>query len=264
MVYYKNMEFISADRTRDAEYNSELKEFNQQVQLYNQQLTKQRGEVREEGEQLKEEASSDANTSAIKQAGQHANSVKAGLETAKNLTKIGKPIKATEKIVKTGADGARILIKKGDIIGKETAQTLGKSAGKLGTGIGVIGDIGSIGLDIAEDVNKWDSMSTMDKIANVGDILGASADMVGTGLMAFGGPIGAAVGLGLKVIGDTAQVASGAEQTIAGYETASEKQGQIDEDTEKNVKDLGDDKQEIVGAPTLAGAGALAVGRKAQ
>jgi hypothetical protein len=258
------MEFMSADRTRDAEYSSQLRDYNQQVQLYNQSLTKQRGEVRDEGEQLKEEAGSDANTNAIKQAGQHANSIKQGVETAMNINKIGKPIKATEKIVKTAEDGSRILIKKGDIIGKETAQTLGKSAGKLATGLGIVGDVGSIGLDIAEDVNNWDKMSTMDKITNIADIGGAGFDMIGTGLMTFGGPVGAMVGLGMKGLGDLVQVGAGAEQTISSYEDASDKQDDIDKDTDKQVKDLGDDKTEQAGAPSLAGAGRLAVGRTAQ
>lgn len=255
---------MSADRTRDAEYSTQLRNYNQQVQLYNQQLTKQRGEIKDTGEGLKEEAGSDANTNAIKQAGQHANSVKQGLETAKNINAIGKPIKATERIVKTGEDGARILIKKGDIVGKTTAQTLGKSAGKLATGLGIVGDVGSIGLDIAEDMNNWDKMSTMDKISNIADIGGAGFDMIGTGLMTFGGPVGAMVGLGMKGIGDLVQVGAGAEQTISGYEDASDKQDAIQGDTDKQVKDLGADKTENTGAPSLAGAGRLAVGRTAQ
>lgn len=258
------MEFGSADRTRDAEYIHEVKDYNTQVHAYNNQLTKDALTQKEETESLKEQAGGDANTNAIKEAGQHANSVAQGLKTATDIQKIGQPIKATEDIVKVGEGGVRQVIKKGEVIGRETAQTLGKSAGKLATGIGVIGDIGSIGLDISEDINNWGKMSTADKISNIADIGGAGLDMIGTGLMAFGGPIGAMVGLGLKGIGDIAQVGSGVEDTISGYQSAQDTKKDLDQQQEQAEKDAPDPKAEQKAGPTLAGAGTLAVGRQAQ
>lgn len=257
------MEFQSADRTRDAEYSSELKHFNQQVGLYNRELTKQKLENKEEGESLQSQAGTDAHTGAMKEAGQHAAALQQGLATAKNIQQLGTPIKATEDIVKGTGEGAK-LFKKGEIVGKETAQTLGKSAGKLATGLGVIGDVASIGLDAEELKDDWGTMSTMDKITNIADIGGAGLDMVGTGLMTFGGPVGAMFGLGMKAFGDVVQVGAGAEQAISGYESADEKKEQIKQDTEQADKDLGPEQKTQSGSVSLAGSGRLAVGRTAQ
>jgi hypothetical protein len=257
------MEFGSADRTRDAEYTSELRHFNQQVGLYNRDLTNKKLENKEEGESLQSQAGTDAHTGAMKEAGQHAAALSQGLSTARNIQKLGTPIKATEDIVKGAGDTAK-LFKKGEVIGKETAQTLGKSAGKLATGLGVIGDVASIGLDAEELNDNWGTMSTMDKITNIADIGGAGLDLVGTGLMTFGGPVGALAGLGMKAFGDVIQVGAGAEQTIAGYQDADDKKKEIQADTEKQDKELGDEKQTQQGSVSLAGAGALAVGRTAQ
>jgi len=107
-------------------------------------------------------------------------------------------------------------------------------------------------------------MSTMDKITNIADIGGAGLDMVGTGLMTFGGPVGAMFGLGMKAFGDVVQVGAGAEQTIAGFQSADDKKKQIQQDTEQADKDLGPEQQTQAGSVSLAGAGALAVGRTAQ
>ncbi len=258
------MDFGSADRRTDAEFTHSVKDYNSQVNIYNQQLTKDALTQKEETESLKEQAGGDANTSAIKEAGQHANSVAQGVKTAKDFQKLGQPIRATENIVKVAEGGGRQVIKKGEIIGKETAQTLGKSAGKLATGIGVLGDVGSIGLDISEDLNNWDKMSTADQISNIVDIGGAGLDMIGTGLMAFGGPMGALVGLGLKGLGDVAQVGSGVEDTISGYQTAQDTKDDLDDQQAKAEKDAPDPKAQQQTGPSLAGAGALAVGRQAQ
>ena len=258
------MEFGSADRTRDAEYMTGVKDYNNQVQVYNNQLTKDALTQKEETESLIDEAQGDANTNAIKEAGQHANSLAQGLKTAKEYQKIGQPIKATEDIVKSTAEGGRMVIKKGSTIGVETAQTLGRSAGKLATGLGVIGDVGSIGLDIAEDLNNWDKMSTADKISNIADIGGAGFDMLGTGLMAFGGPIGAMVGMGLKGLGDVVQVGSGVEDTISGYQSAQDTKEDLEKQQKKAEDEAPPPKEEQKAGPSLAGAGALAVGRQAQ
>ena len=104
----------------------------------------------------------------------------------------------------------------------------------------------------------------MDKITNIADIGGAGLDLVGTGLMTFGGPVGALAGLGMKAFGDVIQVGAGAEQTIAGYQDADDKKKEIQADTDKQDKELGDEKQTQAGSVSLAGAGALAVGRTAQ
>ena len=197
------------------------------------------------------------------EAGQHATALTQGLSTARNIQKLGTPIKATEDIVKGAGDTAKFF-KKGEVIGKETAQTLGKSAGKLATGLGVIGDVASIGLDAEELNDNWGTMSTMDKITNIADIGGAGLDLVGTGLMTFGGPVGALAGLGMKAFGDVIQVGAGAEQAISGYQDADDKKKDIQADTDKQDKELGDAKQNQAGSVSLAGAGALAVGRTAQ
>ena len=258
------MDFGSADRRTDAEFTHAIKDYNSQVNIYNQQLTKDALTQKEETESLKEEAGGDANTSAIKEAGLHANAVAQGVKTATDIQKIGQPIRATEDIMKVAEGGARTLVKKGEVLGRETAETLGKSAGKLSTALGVIGDVGSIGLDISEDINNWHKMSTADKISNIVDIGGAGLDMIGTGLMAFGGPLGAVVGLGLKGIGDVAQVGSGVEETISGYQSAQNTKDALDEQQAQAEKDAPDAKAQQQAGPSLAGAGALAVGRQAQ
>lgn len=257
------MEFGNVDRTRDSEYLSEVKDFNNQVQIYNTQLTKNILGDKEKAEGLKEQIGADANTNALKEAGQHANAIAQGLKTAKNFQEIGTPLKATKDIVMGAGDTAK-LFKAGDVIGKQTAETIGKTAGKLGTAIGVIGDIGSIGLDIAQDKANWGSMSTMDKIGNIADIGGAGLDMVGTGLMTFGGPVGAGIGLGLKAFGDLFEVASGVEQTISGYSETTQKKKDVDTAEQEQEKAEGPAQQQIQAGVSEAGAGTLAVGRMAQ
>ena len=105
------MEFGSADRTRDAEYTSELRHYNQQVGLYNRDLTKQKLENKEEGENLQSSAGTDAHTGAMKEAGQHASALNQGLSTARNIQKVGQPIRATEDIVKGTGEGAKLFKK---------------------------------------------------------------------------------------------------------------------------------------------------------
>ena len=257
------MEFGSADRTRDSEYLSEVKDFNNQVQVYNTQRTKDILNDKEKAEGLKEQIGSDANTNALKEAGQHANALAQGLKTAKNYQEIGTPLKATKDIVMGAGDTAK-LVKAGDVIGTKTAETIGKATGKLGTALGVVGDIGSIGMDIAQDKADWGKMSTMDKIGNIADIGGAGLDMVGTGLMTFGGPVGAGIGLGLKAFGDLFEVASGVEQTISGYEGTKDKKQDVDTQEKEAEKDEGPEQQQIKAGVSEAGAGTLAVGRMAQ
>jgi len=257
------MEFGSADRTRDSEYLSEVKDFNNQVQVYNTQRSKDLVLDKQKAEGLKEAIGSDANTNALKEAGQHANALAQGLKTAKNYQELGTPIKATKDIIMGGGDTAK-LVKAGDVIGEKTAQTLGKTAGKLGTALGVAGDIGSIGLDIAQDTANWSKMSTMDKISNIADIGGAGLDMVGTGLMTFGGPVGAGIGLGLKAFGDILEVGSGIESSISGFTGTTDKKKDVDKQEKQAEADEGPAQQEIKTGVSEAGAGTLAVGRMQQ
>lgn len=257
------MEFGNVDRTRDSEYLSEVKDFNSQVQAYNLQRTKNILTDQEKAQGLKEQIGSDANTNALKEAGQHANAIAQGLKTAKNIQELGTPLKATKDIVMGAGDTAK-LFKAGDVIGTKTAETIGKTAGKLGTAIGVIGDIGTIGLDIAQDKANWGKMSTMDKIGSIADIGGAGLDMVGTGLMTFGGPVGAGIGLGLKAFGDLFEVASGVEQTISGYTETTDKKKAVDTAEQEQEKAEGPAQQQIKAGVSEAGAGTLAVGRMLQ
>ena len=134
------MEFGNADRTRDSEYLSEVKDFNNQVEVYNTQRTKDLLTDKQSAEALKEQIGSDANTNALKEAGQHANALAQGLKTAKNYQELGTPLKATKDLVMGAGDTAKVF-KAGDIIGEKTAQTIGKSAGKLGSTLSVVGDI---------------------------------------------------------------------------------------------------------------------------
>ena len=68
----------------------------------------------------------------------------------------------------------------------------------------------------------------------------------------------------MKAFGDVIQVGAGAEQAISGYQDADDKKKEIQADTDKQDKELGDEKQTQKGSVSLAGAGALAVGRQAQ
>jgi hypothetical protein len=257
------MEFGNADRTRDSEYLSEVKDFNNQVEVYNTQRTKDLLTDKLKATGLKEQIGADANTNALKEAGMHANALAQGFKTAKNFQELGTPIKATKDIL-TGAGDTLKAYKVGDIIGEKTAQTIGKSAGKLGSALGVVGDIGSIGLDIAQDKANWGKMSTMDKIGNIADIGGASLDMVGTGLMTFGGPVGAGIGLGLKAFGDLFEVASGVESTISGFTGTAGKEKDVDTQEKQVENQEGPAQQEIQVGESEAGAGTLAVGRMQQ
>ncbi len=253
------MEFQSADRTNDASYMVELNDYNKNVELYNKQRTKDILTDKQTAEGLESEAQGGANTNALKEAGQHATAIAQGVKTAKEVNALGTPLKATQDIV----EGTQ-TIKAGDIIGKQTAQTLGRSAGKVASALGVIGDIGTIGLDIAQDKANWGKMSTMDKIGNIADIGGAGLDMVGTGLMTFGGPLGASIGLGLKAFGDLAEVGSGVESTVSGYEQAGQKQTEIKKQEQQAEKDEGPAEVEAGPIVSEAGAGTLAVARQAQ
>lgn len=257
------MEFQSADRTNDASYTVSLNDYNKNVELYNKQRTKDLVQDKQTAEGLESEAQEGANTNALKEAGQHATAVATGLKTAKDINKLGTPLKATKDIVVGAGDTAKV-VKAGEVVGEETAQTLGKSAGKLGSSLGVLGDIGTIGLDIAQDKANWGKMSTMDKIANIADIGGAGLDMVGTGLMTFGGPLGASIGLGLKAFGDLAEVASGVEGTVSGYEQAGEKQQDLETQEQQAEKDEGPAQVKAGPRVSEAGAGTLAVARQAQ
>lgn len=257
------MEFGSTDRTNDASYTANLNDYNKNVELYNKQRTKNLLGDKLSAEGLESEAQGDANTNALKDAGQHATAVAQGVATAKNVKALGTPIKATKDIVVGGGDTAK-FVKAGEITGEETAQTLGKSAGKLSSALGVVGDIGTIGLDIAQDKANWGKMSTMDKIANVADMGGAGLDMIGTGLMTFGGPVGAAVGLGLKAFGDIAEIGAGTESAVSGYETAAGKQKKLEQQEQQSEKDEGPAQVQAVATASESGAGTLAVGRQAQ
>jgi len=257
------MDFQSADRSNDAGYTVSLNDYNKNVELYNKQRTKDLLGDKLNSEGLEAGAQSDANTGALKDAGQHATALAQGVATAKNVKALGTPIKATKDIVVGGGDTAK-FVKAGEITGEETAQTLGKSAGKVSSALGVIGDIGSIGMDIAQDKANWGTMSTADKIANVADMGGAGLDMVGTGLMTFGGPVGAGIGLGLKAFGDLVEIGAGTESAVSGYESASAKQAKLKQQEQQAEADEGKAQVKTQASATLAGAGNLAVGRTSQ
>lgn len=65
--------------------------------------------------------------------------------------------------------------------GSELAST-GKWVGRVGKGLGIAGGIATGGMAIVEDMKPghWDKMNTAEKVANVGQIIGAGLDVVGT------------------------------------------------------------------------------------
>jgi len=249
------MEFTSADRNADAEYSAGLNNYNANVEQYNKNLTTEQEQSDTTATGLEEGAQSSAHLGALQQAGQHVNAVAGAVKTALDVQKGTAPLKATTDIARGTEEG-----------GQEVATTaLGKAAGKAGSVLGVIGDVGSIGLDIAADTGGgWKKMSTADKIANVADIGGAGLDMIGTGLMTFGGPLGFAVGGGLKLFGDITEVLAGTETAVSGEVQVSDKQKAIAAQAAADKAKLGSAQSVVQGGASEAGAGNLAVGRQSQ
>ena len=247
------MEFSSADRSSDAEYSAGLKDYNTHVSEYNKSLTTQKLTDETTATGLQSDETSSAAVNALKQAGQHATAIAGAVKTATDISKASAPLKATAEIAEVG----------GDVAGASKGF-LGKVAGKASGILGVVGDVGSIGLDIAQDKANWGKMSTMDKIANVADMGGAGLDMVGTGLMAFGGPLGMVAGEGIKLFGDLTEVAAGTESAVSGAAAVSGKQADIGTAEKAQESALGPDMTKTNATASEAGSGTLAVARQSQ
>ena len=257
------MEFSSADRNADAEYSAGLKNYNNNVEQYNKNLTGEKLKFQDSATGLEEGAQSSAHLGALQQAGQHVNAVAGAVKTAVDVQKASVPLKASKDIEMT--DLGKGALEGGDAELEVATTTLGKAAGKAGSVLGVIGDVGSIGLDISADTGGgWNKMSVADKIANVADIGGAGLDMIGTGLMTFGGPVGMALGGGLKLFGDITEVLAGTETAVSGEVSVSDKQKAIAVKEKADEAKLGQAKDQAQAVASEAGGGDLAVARKVQ
>ena len=252
------MEFTSADRNADAEYSAGLQNYNSNVEEYNKNISKEKTTLQTSLTGLQEGESSSANTQALKQAGQHATAIVGVGQAAKAALAVDKaatPLKATADIA-----GAKVGEK---LAAKAGGSLLGKVASKAGGVLSVVGDVTSIGLDYENDKANWGKMSTADKIANVADIGGAGLDMVGTGLMAFGGPL-AGIGAGLKLFGDVTQVAAGGEAAVSAEESVSDKQADLATGEKADEAALGKNMIKQSSQASEAGSGTLAVARTSQ
>tara|TARA_B110000285_G_scaffold223848_1_gene279920 strand:- start:104 stop:1198 length:1095 start_codon:yes stop_codon:yes gene_type:complete len=134
-------------------------------------------------------------------------------------------------------------------------------AGSLLKGVGAIGSIGTLGMDIASDTGGgWKAKSTADKWGNVMGIAGSAMDLVGLGLEMT--PL-APIGLGLQVVGTGLQLGSGLESEISSEDRVDPAKGAVDTQAGKDIAEINKPMAKISGV-SLAQTGGLAVARQQQ
>jgi hypothetical protein len=122
--------------------------------------------------------------------------------------------------------------------GEKALATTGKWAGKLGTGIGIVGGLASGGMAIADDFKggfhiAGDNLA--EKVANVGQITGAVLDVAGT----LAPPL-ALLGAGIDIV-------SGIIGGIGNIEEGQDKEKQLDKTGEAEKVQA---KEDVVRVPT--------------
>jgi hypothetical protein len=247
------MDFVSADRSGDSEFQARLKDYNFGVAETNRQIT---ADIQNDRNTEKQQESDIDNTelfTQIKDATGQATGLASATATFKNYQQYGAKIQDGIKQAKETATATAEKIQQnlpttdtpadqlGGKVGLE-AEASGGVLGKVGTkalkGLGVVGAVAGMGMAIASDENGgWAKMSTADKLGNMAEIGGAGLDMVGVGLEATG--FGVPLGLALQGIGTLAQIGSGLEGEISSKEAVApakeqaQKQEQQEEATEQ-------------------------------
>ena len=156
-----------------------------------------------------------------------------------------------------GAEGAEA----GAGVLKGAGAVLKGGAGSLLKGVGAIGSIGTLGMDIASDTGGgWKAKSTADKWGNAFGIAGSALDLVGLGLEMT--PL-APLGLGLQVVGTGFQLGAGLESEISSEDRVDPAKGAVDTQAGKDIAEINKPMSDIQGV-SLAGSGGLAVARQQQ
>ncbi len=289
------MDFVSADRTRDAEFKQELKSYNFGVEAQNRDITKDISDDRDREKQAEQDIDDAETFTQIKDAvggssalahatatfdsmqkykatanniGKKVNQARQDLgETAERLQsnkpttetpEVNESVEAPRGTTAEASEGGA-----GAELEGESAGFLGKAGAKALKGVGGLGAVAGLGMAIVSDENGgWSKKSTADKFGNVFQIGGSVADLVGLGLEATG--VGVPLGLALQGLGTLATLGSGVESEISGAMNVDpqKKQAQDDEKKEEDKESAGLGT-EAVGV-TSAQAGGLGVARQQQ
>lgn len=291
------MDFISADRTGDSEFQANLKNYNFGVAESNKQITRDLDDDRDKEKQAENDIDDARTFTQIKDGSAGSTALSSATATFDNYLKyqgkIEEGVKKAQKVagdtaekiqqarpttetpaleesVETGggalSDGSKAekLTEAGKTLTAEekTAGFLGKAGSKALKGLGVVGAVAGMGMAIASDENGgWQKMSTADKLGNMAEIGGAGLDIVGAGLEATG--IGVPFGLALQGFGTLLQLGSGVESEISSAEGVdpAKKKAQQDEQDEED-KEAKPQQQAV--AVSTAQAGGLGVARQQQ
>jgi hypothetical protein len=271
------MDFVSADRSGDSEFQARLKDYNFGVAETNRQITV---DIQNDRTTEKQQDSDIDNTelfTQIKDATGQAGNVASATATFKNIQQYGAKIQdgikeatktataTAEKIQQSLPTTETPLEQLGGKVGAE-AEAGGGLLGKVGTkalkGLGVVGAVAGMGMAIASDENGgWAKMSTADKLGNVAEIGGAGLDMVGVGLEATG--IGVPIGLALQGFGTLLQIGSGLESAISSKEAEAPAKQQAQQQEQQAEASEQKPLQEEVGV-SESQAGGLGVARQQQ
>lgn len=283
------MEFVSADRSADSEFEAGLKNYNFGIQESNIQRTrdlkdakdKERSDIRditsgETGAEIKSGAgqaselagakatfdswvkSGEAVASKAKEAQQTAGEVAENLQANNPTTEVPDTAEEAPATTETGVNEA---LETGTGVEEEGAGLASKLGGIGLKGIGAVGAIAGMGMAIESDENGgWAKKSLADKIGNVAEIGGAGLDLAGLVLEAT--PL-APIGLALQGIGTVAQLGSGIEGEISTASKATKAKGQEQQEEQEAEKDEPPAQQQISGV-SQAEAGGLAVARQQQ
>jgi hypothetical protein len=289
------MEFVSADRSGDSEFEAGLKNYNFGIQEANIQRTKDiknardkekkdirdiaSGEVEQEIKSGAGQASELAGAKATfdswvksgeavaakaKQAQQTAGEIAQNLQANNPTTEVPDTAEEAPATTETGvneAAGAGAELEAGAEAGAEGAGLASKLGGIGLKGIGAVGAIAGMGMAIESDENGgWAKKSLADKIGNVAEIGGAGLDLAGLVLEAT--PL-APVGLALQGLGTLAQIGSGIEGEISSASQATKAKGEEQQEEQETEQEEQPEQKEISGV-SQAGAGGLAVARQQQ
>lgn len=289
------MDFVSADRTRDAEFKQELKNYNFGVEAQNREITKDIDDDRDR-EKKAEQDIDDAETftqikdavggsSALAHATATFDAMQKYKATADNVVKkvnqarqdlgetaerirgnntttetpeVNESVEAPRGTTAAASEGGA-----GAEVEGEAAGFLGKAGAKALKGVGGLGAVAGLGMAIVSDEHGgWSKKSTADKWGNAFQIGGSVADLVGLGLEATG--VGVPLGLALQGLGTLATLGSGVESEISGAMSVDpQKKEAQEEEQEEETKEKAGVGTEAVGV-TQAQAGGLGVARQVQ
>ena len=285
------MDFVSADRSGEAEFNSQLKDFNIGVAVstgtavagatatlkravdYDPEagkatLKRAGGVAEEAGQGVEGEAAGGEAAESAIAVPRASEPVDASVEVAaagEGAEEVGEAAGGAGELASTALRTARATagaaeVPTGFLKGAGGALLKG-GAGTVLKGVGALGSIGTLGMDIASDTGGgWKAKSTADKWGNVFGIAGSAMDLVGLGLEAT--PL-APLGLGLQVVGTGFQLGAGLESEISSESRVDPAKGAIDTQAGKDIAAIDKPLSDIQGV-SLAGTGGLAVARQQQ